>query len=35
MKSKTPAPIPQTLADVEALLAQVAAADAAERKITA
>ncbi len=28
-------PIPQTLADVEALMAQVAAADAATRKITA
>lgn len=33
--SKKPTPIPQTLADVEALLAQVAASDAATRKVTA
>lgn len=33
--SKKPTPLPQTLADVEALLAQVAASDAATRKVTA
>lgn len=35
MTPKKPTPIPQTLADVEGLMAQVAAADAAARKITA
>lgn len=35
MNPKKPTPIPQSLADVEGLMAQVAAADAATRKITA
>lgn len=35
MSPKKATPIPQTLADVEGLMAQVAAADAAQRKITA
>lgn len=35
MTPKKPTPIPQSLADVEGLMAQVAAADAATRKITA
>ena len=35
MNPKKPTPIPQSLADVEGLMAQVAAADAATRNITA